>query len=74
MELYRQVLVTAHRYLGTITETFIRRQCERHLGVEFEALTPDHLDELARWCYSVGKLVLDETEATELSEKLRALG
>ena len=74
MALYDDVLNITRPYLGPAAERFVARQVTRHLSTTAENLAPQHLDELAKWCYTSGKLVMDEAKAREFSEKVKALG
>ena len=73
MDLYERVLAVARRYLGRRAERFIGRQCWGHLRIDPQMLEDEHLDELARWCYMSGMLVMDRGEAHEFSQKIKAL-
>ena len=73
MDLYERVLVVARRYLGKRAERFINRQCRGHLGIEPNMLGNEHLDELARWCYMSGMLIMYHVESQEFGQKIRAL-
>lgn len=73
MDLYERVLVVARRYLDKSAERFINRQCRGHLRIEPNTLDNEHLDELARWCYMSGMLIMDQVQAQEFSQKIKAL-
>ena len=74
MTLYDDVLTIAQFYLGPAAKRFMTRQITGHLNTTTENLAPQHLDELAKWCYVSSKLVIDETKAQEFSQKVKALG
>jgi len=73
MALYDDVIAVARPYLGPAVERFISRQISSHLNTTAQDLAPQHLDELAKWCYVSGKLVMDEAKAREFSEKIKVL-
>ncbi len=73
MALYDDVVNLSKAYLGPAAKKFIDRQISGHLEVEASQLAPSNLDELAKWCYTSGKLLMDEAKAQELSEKVKAL-
>jgi hypothetical protein len=73
MALYDDVLAVAKTYMGPAAERFLSRQITSHLNTTTQSLAPQHLSELAKWCYISGKLVMDEGKAREFSEKVKAL-
>jgi len=73
MGLYDGVLGVAKLYMGPAAVQFVNRQLSTHLNTTAENLTPQHLDELAKWCFVCSKLVMDEAKAREFSEKVKAL-
>lgn len=73
MDLYERVLVVARQYLGKRAERFINRQCRGHLRIEPNMLADEHLDELGRWCYMSGMLIMDQVQAQEFGQKIKAL-
>ena len=72
MSLYDNVLNVARPYLGPAAEKFLSRQID-HLDTDAQNMASQHLDELAKWCLSSGKLIMDESKAQELSQKVKAL-
>lgn len=73
MSLYDNVLNVARPYLGPATEKFISRQIDQHLNTVAQNIATQQLEELANWCLISGKLVMDESKAQELSQKVKAL-
>ena len=76
MALYDDVVDLAKTYMGPAAKKFVDRQISGHLdGVsDGSQLTPSHLDELAKWCYTSGKLLMDDAKAQEMSDKVKTLG
>ena len=73
MALYDDALNVARHYLGPAAEKFMTRQIERVPDAETQNLGRQHLDELARWCFSSGKLIMGDSKAKDFSEKVQAL-
>ena len=73
MSLYDEVVEVAKPYLGPAAERFVSRQIAGHLNIEENQLAVHNLEELARWCYVSGKLVMTEDEAQEFSSKVKNL-
>lgn len=73
MALYDEVVNLAKGYLGPSGKKFVDRQISGHLNIEGPQLKSDHLDELAKWCRTSGKLMMDPDDAQEFSEKVKAL-
>ena len=73
MTLYDQVLNVARDYMGPSAERFVVRQLNGHLNIEPHQLTGHHLEELAKWCYTSGKLIMRDERAQEFSNKVKAL-
>ena len=73
MALYDDALNVARHYLGPAAEKFMTRQIERVPNAETQNLGPQHLGDLARWCFSSGKLIMGDSKAKEFSEKVQAL-
>lgn len=73
MALYDDVVELAKTYMGPAAKKFVDRQISGHLDVEASQLAGSHLGELAKWCYTSGKLLMDDGKATEFSEKVKAL-
>ena len=75
MALYDDVVGLTKTYMGPAAKKFVDRQISGHLDIrDGSQLTPSHIEELAKWCYTSGKLLMDETKAQELSDKVKALG
>ncbi len=73
MSLYDDVIALSKPYLGPAAQKFIDRQIKGHLDVEKASLSAANLDELAKWVYTSGKLLMDDAKAQELSQKVKAL-
>ena len=73
MSLYTTVVDIARDYMGPAAETFIKRQITAHLELSPEALAPQHLEELGRWCLISGNLILDAEKAREFCERIQKL-
>ena len=73
MDLYSDVVKVSKPFLGPATEKFVSRQITGHLNIEESQLTPQHLEELAKWCYTSGKLIISDDRAQELSDKVKSL-
>jgi hypothetical protein len=73
LSLYDDVVELAKPYLGPASERFVSRQITGHLKIEESQLSAQDLEELAKWCYVSGKLVMDDDEAREFSSKVQAL-
>jgi hypothetical protein len=73
VSLYDDVIEVVKPYMGPASERFVSRQITGHLSIEESQLTRKHLEELAKWCYVSGKLIISEDRARELSDKVKAL-
>jgi hypothetical protein len=73
MTLYDEVLEVAKDYMGPTAERFVNRQLNGHLDIEPHQLSGHHLEELANWCYTSGKLIMRDERAREFSKKVQAL-
>ncbi len=74
MAVYDDAVKVAKDYLGPAAGKFIDRQIKAHLDIaDGSQLTKDHLEELSKWCFTSGKLLVDEAKAKELSDKVKAL-
>ena len=73
MSLYDEVVAVAKPYLGPAAERFVRRQITGHLDIEETQLAAHNLEELARWCYISGKLIMADDQAQEFGNKVKAL-
>ena len=71
--IYDDVLNVARHYLGPAAEKFVIRQIDRLPDTDTQSLGRQHLDELARWCLSSGKLIMGDSKATDFSQKVKAL-
>ena len=71
MALYDQVLDLSREYFGLGAQRFLDRQIRSHLKIEPQELTPNYLEELAKWCFVSGKLILkDEPKAKIYSDQI----
>lgn len=73
MALYDDAVELAKSYMGPAAKKFIDRQINGHLDVDASGLNASHVEELAKWCFTSGKLLMDESKAQEFSEKIKAL-
>ncbi len=73
MALYDDALNVARHYLGPAAEKFMTRQIDRIANADTQNLGRQHLDELAKWCLSSGKLIMGDSKALDFSEKVQAL-
>ncbi len=73
MALYDDALNVARHYLGPAAEKFMTRQIERVPDADIHSLGSQHLEQLAKWCLSSGKLIMGESKAKDFSEKVQAL-
>lgn len=73
MSVYRDVSGVSATYLGAEAELFIGRQCALYLKIQPQALTRQHLPELAKWIEVAGARVLDVARAKEMAAKIAAL-
>ena len=73
MPLYNDVITLARPYLGPAAEKFLSRQISQHLDVTTDQLAGQHLEELSKWCFISGKLVMAEAKAQEFSQKVKSL-
>lgn len=73
MGLYDDVVNLAKTYMGPAAQKFVDRQIKGHLEVDKAQLDSSHLEELAKWCYTSGKLLMDEGKAQDFSQKVKAL-
>lgn len=72
MALYDDAVNLAKPYVGPAAGKLIDRQLKK-MAVDKDSLDAGKIDELAKCCYDAGKLLMDESEAKELSEKVKAL-
>ena len=73
MPLYNDVIEVARPYLGPAAEKFVSRQISTHLDVAADQLGNQHLEELSKWCFNSGKLVMAEAKAQEFSQKVKSM-
>ena len=74
MALYDDVVGLAKTYMGPAAKKFVDRQISGHLDIgDGSQLAASHLDELAKWCFTSGKLLMDEAKAQDFSDKVKAL-
>lgn len=75
MALYDDVVGLAKTYMGPAAKKFVDRQISGHLdGVsDGSELAKNHLDELSKWCYTSGKLLMDDAKAQEFSNKVKTM-
>ena len=73
MALYNDVIEMARPYLGPAAEKFVSRQITAHLNVKADQLAGKDLEELSKWCFMSGKLVMPEPKAQEFSRKVKSL-
>ena len=73
MPLYNDVIEMARPYLGPAAEQFVSRQVNGHLDVSSDQLTGLHLEELSKWCFISGKLIMAEAKAEEFSRRVKLL-
>ena len=73
MAIYDDVISLGRTYMGPGAEKFVSRQISTHLKVSGADLRSQDLEELAKWCFISGKLVMDEAKAQEFSQKIKAL-
>ncbi len=72
-EILGKVIAVSKPYFGPATESFLSRQCKKHLNIELHALTEAHLEELAKWVRSSGGLIMDSAKAAEVASKIAKL-
>ncbi len=73
MALYDEVVDLARIYLGPAAKRFVDRQIKGHLEIESDRLTLSDLDELATWCYTSSKILMNDMKAREFSDRVKAL-
>ena len=74
MSLHDDVVGVAKLYLGPAAERFVNRQVTGHLNKAVSSeLTASDLEELAKWCWLSGRLVMPEERAKEFGERVRKL-
>ncbi len=73
MALYDEVVDLARTYMGPAAKKFIDRQIRAHLEIEGAELTFSDIDELAEWCYTSSKFLMNEYKAQEFSSAVRSI-
>jgi hypothetical protein len=73
MALYDDVVTIAKTYIGPAGQQFIDRQLTTHLNLKPTDLTGANLADLSKWCFTSGRLIIDSNQATEFSDKVKAL-
>lgn len=74
MSMYDDVIEIAKRYMGPAAERFVNRQITGHLNKAVSSeLAAGDLEELAKWCFVSGRLVMSEERAKEFGERVRKL-
>ena len=73
MSLYDDVVKIAKLYLGPAAERFVTRQVSSHLNKAVTELAAGDLEELAKWCFVSGRLVMPEERAKEFGEAIKKI-
>ncbi len=73
MILYDELINLSKFYLGPAGESFLARQLALHMKITSVDLAAAHLEELAKYCFSSSKLLIDENKAGEFRDKILAL-
>lgn len=73
MSLHDDVIKVAKLYLGPAAERFVNRQISGHLNKTASELIATDLEDLARWCYVSGRLVMPEERAKEFGEAVKKI-
>jgi hypothetical protein len=73
VSLYDDVVKIAKLYLGPAAERFVTRQVSSHLNKAVTELTTGDLEELAKWCFVSGRLVMPEERAKQFGEEVRKI-
>ncbi len=72
-EILDKVIAVSKPYFGPATQSFLSRQCKKHLNIELNSLTESHLDELAIWVKTSGALIMDAAKAADVARKIADL-
>jgi len=72
-EILAKVIAVSKPYFGPATESFLNRQCKKHLNIELNSLTEAHLEELAIWVKTSGALIMDAAKAADVARKIAGL-
>ena len=73
MALYDDVIDLAKVYLGPAARKFVDRQIKGHLDMDGSQLVHEDLEELAKWCYTSSKILMNDMKAREFSDRVKAL-
>jgi len=73
VSLYDDVVKVAKLYLGPAAERFVTRQVSSHLNKAVTELAAGDLEELAKWCFVSGRLVMPEERAREFGEAVKKI-
>ncbi len=73
MALYDEVVNMARSYMGPAAKKFVDRQIRAHLEIDGSELTYSDLEELAEWCYTSSKLLMNDYRAREFSGQILSL-
>jgi len=71
--LYEEVVDLARNYMGPAAKKFVDRQIRVHLEIDGTELTFSDLDELAEWCYTSSKLLMNDYKAREFSNSIKSI-
>ncbi|HLJ23053.1 MAG TPA: hypothetical protein VKT71_03030 [Candidatus Acidoferrales bacterium] len=72
-EILDKVIAVSKPYFGPATQSFLSRQCKKHLNIELNSLTESHLEELAVWVKTSGALIMDSAKAADVAHKIAGL-
>ncbi len=72
MTIYDNLLETTKYYMGPAADRFLKRQLSGHLNISPDELNTQHLDDLAEWCLTSAKLIIDEDKAMELCQEIKS--
>jgi hypothetical protein len=72
-EILDKVIAVSKPYFGPATQSFLSRQCKKHLNIELNSLTESHLEELAVWVKTSGALIMDAAKAADVARKIANL-
>jgi hypothetical protein len=70
MSVFQEVTTLSKAYMGPAAAQFITRQCQLFLKIQPEALSKQHLPELAKWVEVGGIRFMDEAKSKELAAKI----
>jgi hypothetical protein len=73
MALYDEAVTIAKGYIGPAGQQFLDRQLSTHLNIKPGDLAASNLGDLGKWCFTSGRLIIDEKQATEFSDKIKTL-